>query len=107
MTHTPGPWDSNETGKAGDELACAVWTKAGYTPICTTDFRVGKYQPVTPTEQHANCRLIAAAPELLATLEGILAHAKNALESDGNAFIDEVHIVNVCETAIAKARGEE
>ena len=97
MTHTPGPWESNETGAAGDELACAVWTKAGYTPICTTDFRVGKYKPCTPREQHANARLIAAAPELLEALETIV----NLPEEIACHSVKEY-----ARSAIAKAKGE-
>lgn len=102
-THTPGPWEAYEESrntyidqKVSDD------PDEGYRAI----FRLTHAIDVPDETAKANVRLIAAAPELLTSLEGILAHARNAVESDGRAFIDEVHIINVCENAIAKARGQ-
>ena len=68
-------------------------------------------RPYEPVELDAFAREVVAtlntAPELLATLRGIRAHVLTALESDGVVFVDETHLLNVCDTAIAHAEGGE
>ena len=85
------------------------WRKCAKQGSNSSTFEIfdGQGDYVCDVFNKKDARLIAAAPELLETLRGILAHARNAVESDGDAFIDEVHIVNVCETAIAKATSEK
>ncbi len=56
-THTTGPWTLNGSEIEGD----------GMTVTTSTDYRT-----LTP-RQAANARLIAAAPELLAALQALLA----------------------------------
>jgi hypothetical protein len=61
--HTPGPW------KIADRTRYPWWnvtTQAGdYVAEVECD-------PDAPDESHANARLIAAAPELLAALNGVV-----------------------------------
>ena len=72
MAHTPGPWKVAENlfgNTASYEVYANVETKSGkggYTRICQ----------ITPRDQKANARLIAAAPELLEALEW---YAENVL----------------------------
>ena len=68
MAHTPGPWMVAEN-LFGNTASYEVYThtesksgKGGYTRICQ----------ITPKDQKANARLIAAAPELLEALENCL-----------------------------------
>ena len=75
MNHTPGPWIriANSIGVADAEIA-KVWT--------TDDGR-----------QEANARLIAAAPDLLKSLQDIEAYDPNSWAAD------------TARAAIAKAEG--
>jgi len=70
MTHTKGPWKAvNDTlvrGPHGEAIAATKWT--GQYPVCT--------------EHEANTRLIAAAPELLEALEGLLYFVDDTDEAD-------------------------
>ena len=91
MSHTPGPWKVAENlfgNTASYEVYANVETKSGkggYTRICQ----------ITPRDQKANARLIAAAPELLEALEKclgfVVAHPQ---------FTEDLR------NLIAKARGE-
>jgi len=73
-THTPGPWEATEArvyqnftvcGQPSSRLICSCHTHSDYTPW---------------TEQNANARLIAAAPDLLAALKLIYANAGESPE---------------------------
>ena len=57
--HTPGPW------RTGTKILDAVF--AGDRPICGPAYTMCK-----DDERMANARLIAAAPDLLAALEGAI-----------------------------------
>lgn len=60
--HTPGPWATDEAEH--DQTHLPVKIKAGERTICTVwidDAPVRDFN----AEQHANAKLIAAAPELL------------------------------------------
>lgn len=83
---TPGPWivdpiDLTEVLAAG-----------GTRPVATT------YQGPSKTreERHANARLIAAAPDMLAALEGV---------RDFVASLTIEHVAGIVDAAITKARG--
>lgn len=80
MTHTPGPWEVQ------DDCATSIW--AG-----------GHYIAETYTDGEANARLIAAAPDLLAALEAIV------------AICEQLDVPNhqhaqLARFAIAKAKGK-
>lgn len=113
--HTPGPWQHNATkpftdiaGKSHDGLARAVW--AGDVPICTTAFSVGKYGEQPPEVNDANARLIAAAPELLNYLCGVMEHIERGelmvcdMASRQNQEAT-AYMLGEIKAAIAKAKG--
>lgn len=64
-----------------------------------------------PSEQNANARLIAAAPDLLEALQGLVAFYPEDVRSDVNrdwGFKPELTAaVNMARAAISKALGEE
>lgn len=114
MAHTPGPWMVAEN-LYGNTASYEVYThtesksgKGGYTRICQ----------ITPKDQKANARLIAAAPELLEALEASR-KAINTLDEDAlgmetredghggiNYWPFKVELLHQIDTAIAKAKGE-
>lgn len=102
MKHTPGPWHAccldgpahYVFGPNGDETICGLNHNDPNEP--TFDPHLGV---ITVDQRRANARLIAAAPELLAALESILA------EADGGWF-SESPVAKQARTAIKKARGQ-
>ena len=62
MKHTKGPWDIGYGGQEGDDYA-VITSPHSQRAICNLE--PGDYVP-------ANARLIAAAPELLATCKDVL-----------------------------------
>lgn len=85
MKHTPGPWVANKT--PGGMIF--VYTENLARPICGTGVAGD------PTVQ-ANARLIAAAPDLLAACQRIV-----ALNGDKSILVE----VKDCVAAIEKACG--
>jgi hypothetical protein len=78
MKHTSGPWKSI---KFGENETYVITNDAGtpgvHREIATVSFG---YSEPAETEQHANAKLIAAAPELLEALkmaEGYVVGLKN------------------------------
>ena len=71
--HTPGPWRENSfAGSDGTPyLACAVWSGDSKKFICATDNYDDWSKLCDEETQHENCRLIAAAPDLLEALKHI------------------------------------
>lgn len=88
--HTPGPWAVHP--------GCAQVDAFTPTPVAVcrllwpTDVRGEE-------ETEANARLIAAAPDLLAALDGLLHEVGDYLTQDRQAYIDAV-------AAIDKAKGQ-
>jgi len=88
--HTPGPWT---WGKSYDGL---YGSGSGQdNEVLTYEDYDGMWLAYVP-QREANARLIAAAPELLEALEN--------LENDDGSIPD--HAWNLCQAAIAKAKGE-
>jgi hypothetical protein len=96
MSHTPGPWDRHETGAiVGPKLDDKpVWLR----PVIAR-FETGV--------KEADARLIAAAPELLETLENLLNEITES-NSDYGVFDVAYRQILIMEArhAIAKARGQ-
>jgi len=86
-SNTPGPWTST---KDSPHQIMQSGTYARIAKVCG-------YAP--PTEDRANARLIAAAPDLLAALENLV-----ETHDDGEAM--HVEFWNIARAALAKAKGE-
>ena len=95
MTHTPGPWEC--PGTDGDEWA-----------ICHRD-RTRKRRTIAHVYYEANARLIAAAPELLATLrtvQGVLKRIR--LSSTAPHIVAEIGWgLRQIDAVITRAEGRE
>jgi hypothetical protein len=96
--HTPGEWkllkfEDDERYEVTDESG----THGFHRAIATVSFG---YSEPAETEQHANAKLIAAAPELLSTLEKIRDHEPMG----GDEWITAVELLQRwAREAIAKA----
>jgi acetylornithine deacetylase/succinyl-diaminopimelate desuccinylase-like protein len=87
--HTPGPWTTDGAARTGD---LDVISPAGRITLIDCEFSDESEDVLT-----ANARLISAAPDLLAAIEGLL----NALPSA------TTHpAIKAARAAIAKATGE-
>ncbi len=92
--HTPGPWNNSDDGRiyaTGEIIADAT------------------YGCLSRAETDGNTRLIAAAPDLLAALEGIInLHGKacNGLPFSENETQEWTNAHYVARAAIRKAKGE-
>lgn len=73
--HTPGPWEARPDDRgAGSYPYCTVWAgPPGLNGSVVAAIRLDDEGRELPFE--ANARLIAAAPELLEALKGVLAVA--------------------------------
>ena len=93
--HTPGPWAADKYGViTGGEYLC---TTIAETPVVAWRSAGQKKQS---DQAMSNSRLIAAAPDLLAALDMMLATRRNA-DSDAGLMAEDQ-----ARAAIAKARGE-
>jgi len=93
--HTPGPWivdpDSPTDISPTDDL------RLGIASICHVDEAGGRWE--FGEQSKANAKLIAAAPDLLAALQGLLA----AYEDPGNTGSTHDDKVQAARNAISKA----
>jgi len=130
MSHTPGPWDWEPEGD-GENCASEPYVYAqnvdhrdGKQPLIAlcyvpTSLQNRYYGVDVDSEEVANARLIAAAPELLEALEASR-KAINTLDEDAlgmetredghggiNYWPFKVELLHQIDTAIAKARGQE
>jgi hypothetical protein len=91
MKHTPGPWLADRW------RVCRVTGNASeFRCICDTASNKASRTP----ENDANAHLIAAAPELLAACESIVAYAQGVWRDTS----DFPPVVIDCMNAIAKAK---
>lgn len=93
--HTPGPWNAvnNDAG-----TALEIWDDDGQM--------IANVQPQDPPAvEHANARLIAAAPDLLAALRDILATSVARSDLGTIAPAPRLDTVVRARAAIAKAEG--
>lgn len=109
VKHTPGPWEVE--GPMGAEIGLSVvqaglktyeWEFIAMACQSTAgDERMGRQRFISPEEQEANARLIAAAPELLNALKEIL----ETDFSQESSWDYSEGIKDVARAAIAKAEG--
>lgn len=85
--HTPGPWYVSDT--------LAIWGKTARLIASCADGRLADPSP----ESRANATLIAAAPDLLASLQEVLDHTPEPHAGDARAILQRAR------AAIAKATG--
>ncbi len=101
MTHTPGPW-TVKTHTSWSDLVVYASYSLGQWPICSLNKRATDKQSNHPEiegpMQVANARLIAAAPDLLAALEGII-----DLATAHDYETEKMEAIVVARAAIAKA----
>lgn len=101
--HTPGPWFQG----TGDHQYCVYDKKVWINP----DGSRGGETPnlvvvVSPEGALADARLIAAAPELLEALEGMIEVYGGACDSEClPKHSTELELIDLARTAIAKATG--
>ena len=97
MSHTPGPW------KAGQRIAGNGWG------VWCTENWYGVLDNTAPgIDAEANARLIAAAPDLLAACEAVLAdHEERKFIYPGapEENPNRVRVMQLLRAAIARARG--
>lgn len=110
--HTPGPWRYTQGDGRNQHNGLQVW-KDGHNAvasprICEIKNATYPVYQISQSEQEANARLIAAAPDLLAeakcaveALDAFLAKGPGfPLSQDGICFV-----IRSLERAIAKAEG--
>jgi len=106
--HTPGPW------KIGDRLNVYCESLGTWVADCN---RITNFSD----ENIANARLIAAAPDLLFTIESIKTRAETMFKTASHAaeqsegtlktnyqheYMQWAEIIDRCSTALNKAKGE-
>lgn len=96
--HTPGPW-WNESGTIHAKNPL-VWTGDNHSCVHPAYVNDVYWESENPTQEYeANAALIAAAPDLYAALEGLVARLE---------FVPEHSIdLSQADAALAKARGEQ
>ena len=94
MKHSPAPWNVERLPIQSSGGSCTCW-KIGPMSACIYDDGRARSAGVSEAENAANALLLAAAPELLEALEGIL------------AITDRDHAAwHKARAACAKAKGE-
>lgn len=72
-THTPGPWHVDDEGETGEYSDIWIGTEGGGHSIA----RLGDDPQPSHEQRLADARLIAAAPDLLVALVGLLSHVES------------------------------
>ena len=102
MKHSPGPWEVDERFLAASPKQSNFRIFAA-NQVCELTTPSGFYR--SPAETEANARLIEAAPDLLAALEGLFEHCvmihKHWGEGSNQREADAAQ--NAARAAIAKA----
>ena len=96
MSHTPAPWQVTKH----DDCDASIIT-AGHESIAFV-YIDDNEKPATENNR-ADARLIAAAPDLLSALSGML---EIFVESDQLANFEDMETVKAARAAIKKATGE-
>lgn len=117
-THTPGPWfvgnndrpaDGDDDGLRGTDIYARIPDGGYFRGTVATLYAAPHIGGITVEERDANARLIAAAPELLAALQGAIGALEfsrdyhNDLSNAEQAFAQDK--LDAAQAAIAKATG--
>lgn len=100
VKHTPGPWARVPDERFRHDNSAGVRDATGSYVAAALDFN----RSDRDAEVEANARLIAAAPELLATLKDVIAHLRSITLDPGDDEDDAPALV-AAETLVAKAEG--
>ena len=106
--HTPSPWHRN-VGTRYPIYAERTQGKKDWVYIANVC--EGERYGIEGAEAMANLNLITAAPELLEALESVesfiyeLIDEQKKLDGKGMSY-GQAHLLDLCQNAIAKARGE-
>ena len=92
---TPGPWSVERIDYDLHGLDVSFEVSAGMRTVVQTHMREIKSEGEWIEQDEANCRLIAAAPELYAAVEALMSRDWTFAEAEAKAL-----------AALAKARGE-
>jgi hypothetical protein len=107
--HTPGPWGVR-TSQKGLPAQIVAPNESTSAPgkVGTSITRWGSISLPSSDEGQANARLIAAAPDLLAALDGLVSSLEPMVVTlaDGTVNAIETQEVAAARAAIAKARGK-
>ncbi len=102
--HTPGPWKVSQI-VSNSEIKPRSRNYAGSEAYVWTDRKYPKGVCIATVREHyqgeveANAHLIAAAPEMLATLDSVL----NLLHDDNSTLADFNELQNEIERVIGRA----
>lgn len=117
MTHTPGPWKVQEWDtETGAYIRVSTpdngfGTQPSIVILPSESRNIVACNGVSVDEYRANARLIAAAPELLDMLKGLLDTAKAVNDGNKNQHADyhgfAPSLFDKCNQIIAKAEGRE
>lgn len=99
MNISPVPWSWKKIGDPDESESLLILDARGEEVACITIVAECYY----PTDE-ANARLLAAAPELLDALEGVLRALREY--TDGQETLAQAAVLDQAEAAIKKATGE-
>ena len=109
--HTPGPWFWRNEYLVPNEhshraLGFSVHEKQNREYYATVIATPGAWGGAAADERQANARLIAAAPELLAALQAVVANSDRLQEAGHRRRGDINKLYDAAVSALAKATGE-
>ena len=109
MSHTPGPWVIDYEGTTG-HIKAFVRDKTPTVCKYGTDYRGERHSALELEHQDAaNARLIAAAPDLLKALEGLMHESLGYLGDLNRHQVDATTLIGaikIARRAIEKVQGE-
>ncbi|MBW3095668.1 hypothetical protein [Pseudohoeflea coraliihabitans] len=106
--HTPGPWGAERAAfPVFEAYDFAIRASVGHGPVVIGE-AFGRATQTVYLPAEANARLIAAAPDLLEALEGLLAKYTELVSSGdcGSWDPEKESEVIAARAAIAKAKGD-
>ena len=104
--HTPGPWEVvNNPPNEDGSTATSIYGSDQYVADVYCGYAGSKNMP--NAEAAANARLIAAAPELLEALDGMIQVYGGDRDWNGPKHSTELELIAMARAAIAKATGEQ